>query len=112
LVRSSRHESGNMSDRLPELRRQRALVAEHLAWLDREIADAGSEAPATPVTPAPPAKPAGAVDVPAAEKILAEFRSEAERAPADMRRGCLWSFLAGMLLLILGVAAIYWLRYR
>ncbi len=26
-----------MPDRLAELRRQRALVAEHLAWLDREI---------------------------------------------------------------------------
>ena len=29
-----------MSDRLHELRRQRALVQEHLAWLDREIAAA------------------------------------------------------------------------
>lgn len=27
-----------MSDRLSELRRQRALIEEHLAWLDREIA--------------------------------------------------------------------------
>src|SRR6478672_3124092 len=29
-----------MSDRLSELLRQRALVQEHLAWLDRQIADA------------------------------------------------------------------------
>jgi hypothetical protein len=36
-----------MSDRLPELRRQRALVAEHLAWLDREIAAAGGETSAS-----------------------------------------------------------------
>lgn len=36
-----------MSDRLPELLRQRALVQEHLAWLDREIA-AASGAPLTP----------------------------------------------------------------
>jgi len=35
-----------MPDRLNELRRQRALVAEHLAWLDREIAaESGSPAP-------------------------------------------------------------------
>ena len=106
-----------MSDRLPELRRQRALVAEHLAWLDREIADASGDAPATPAAPPPvtlppSTQPGDAGDLPTAEKILAEFRREAERAPADMRRGCLWSFLAGMLLLILGVAAIYWLRYR
>ena len=95
-----------MSDRLPELRRQRALVAEHLAWLDREIADAGSE---TPVTPAHP----GAVaDLPSAEKILDEFRREAESSPAKVRQGCLWSFVCGMALLILGIATIYWLRYR
>ena len=28
-----------MADRLSELARQRALLSEHLAWLDREIAD-------------------------------------------------------------------------
>jgi hypothetical protein len=101
-----------MSERLSDLRRQRALVAEHLAWLDREIAAAGSEALATPVTPAPPANPGGGADLPAAEKILAEFRSEAERSPAKIRQGCLWTFGAGIALLILGVVAIYWLRYR
>jgi hypothetical protein len=106
-----------MSDRLPELRRQRALIAEHLAWLDREIAAAGGEtsaAPATrpPVTLPPPADPGAAVDPLAAEKILAEFRREAELSPTKMRRGCIWSFVAAMALFILGVAAIYWLRYR
>ena len=101
-----------MSDRLPELRRQRTLVAEHLAWLDREIAAAGGETSATPAASPPPAHPGDAVDLPAAEKILAEFRREAELSPTKMRRGCLWSFVAGMALLVLGVAAIYWLRYR
>jgi len=101
-----------MPDRLSDLRRQRALVAEQLAWLDREIAAAGSEAPATPAALAPPANPGGGGDLPAAEKILAEFRSEAERSPAKTRQGCLWSFAGAMVLLILGVAAIYWLRYR
>jgi len=33
-----------MPDRLAELRRQRALIAEHLAWLDREIATAAANA--------------------------------------------------------------------
>ena len=32
-----------MSDRLAELVRQRALVQEHLAWLDREIARAAQK---------------------------------------------------------------------
>ena len=106
-----------MSDRLSELRRQRALVAEQLAWIDREIAAAGGEATAPPVAPrqsTAPAAPAdaGSADLPSAEKILAEFRSEAESSPARMRRGCIWSFACGMAVLILGVAAIYWLRYR
>jgi hypothetical protein len=102
-----------MSDRLPELRRQRALVAEHLAWLDREIAAEGGETSATPAAPLPP--PAhfdDAADLPAADKILAEFRREAESSPARMRQGCIWSFMATMALLILGVAATYWLHYR
>jgi hypothetical protein len=49
-----------MSDRLSELLRQRALVQQHLAWLDGEIADAsGNQAPSphAPATFAPP-KPA------------------------------------------------------
>jgi len=107
-----------MSDRLPELRRQRALVAEHLAWLDRAIAAEGGETSATPVDSAPPVTlrpptpPGDAADLPAADKILAEFRREAESSPAKMRQGCIWSFVAALALLILGVAAIYWLRYR
>ena len=104
-----------MSDRLSDLRRQRALAAEQLARLNREIAVAGSEAPAlpsAPPSPTGPAGPAGGSDLPEADKILAEFRSEAESSPAKLRRGCIWSFAAGMTFLILGIVAIYWLRYR
>ncbi len=36
-----------MSDRLAELRRQRALVQEHLAWLDRELAALLATSPAS-----------------------------------------------------------------
>lgn len=45
-----------MSDRLAELRRQRALIQEHLAWLEREIAAETSGArPATVMSrPSPP----------------------------------------------------------
>ncbi|MBK8475784.1 MAG: hypothetical protein IPL39_05580 [Opitutaceae bacterium] len=41
-----------MPDRLADLRRQRALIAEHLAWLDREIATTAPAQPAA-VLPAP-----------------------------------------------------------
>jgi hypothetical protein len=37
-----------MSDRLSELVRQRALVLEHLAWLDREISQANAASPTVP----------------------------------------------------------------
>src|ERR1041385_8589003 len=42
-----------MSDRLAELRRQRALIAEHLAWLDRQIAEAGETKSPADISPAP-----------------------------------------------------------
>ncbi len=41
-----------MSDRLQELLRQRALVQQHLAWLDGEIAEANGHDPVDP-SPAP-----------------------------------------------------------
>lgn len=48
-----------MSERLEELRRQRALLAQHLAWLDQEIAQA-EVAPPSPLRamPEPPRAPA------------------------------------------------------
>ncbi len=46
-----------MSDRLQQLLRQRALLQDHLAWLDREIAEAsgnpGAPAPLGKSAPAP-----------------------------------------------------------
>ncbi|MGH7955418.1 MAG: hypothetical protein ACREH8_00210 [Opitutaceae bacterium] len=46
-----------MIDRLSELVRQRALVLEHLAWLDREIARATAAEAASPAAPATPTTP-------------------------------------------------------
>jgi hypothetical protein len=45
-------------DRLQQLLRQRALLQEHLAWLDREIADASSGVTAPPPAPTPVARAA------------------------------------------------------
>jgi hypothetical protein len=56
-----------MPDRLNELVRQRALVSEHLAWLDREIARANSsQAPAPAPIVAPFASSTSGLPVPAA----------------------------------------------
>ncbi len=105
-------------DRLSELCRQRAQIADHLAWLDREIAAAGS----TPDTLAAPTAPtkhpdvrpnASAADSQAsAESILQHYRNAAADAPADARAGCLRFFLIGTSLVVLTLFAIYWFGYR
>ncbi|HLP26775.1 MAG TPA: hypothetical protein VK477_13925 [Acidobacteriota bacterium] len=120
-----------MQDRLAELRRQRTLVAEHLAWIDREIAAATpAESPAqlptdisrTAPTPAVPAilgvpqpvaatsplplgdaSAAGAVPLPSLpETKPAEIQS-------DVRRGCFIYFALATFLGLAGVALIIWL---
>jgi len=108
-----------MSDRLADLRRQRALIQEHLSWLDREIAAATQPS----VTTTPPAAPSpvltetprqvdGSALLEASlpptaldpESILAETARDAHTIKSDVRRGCLLYFvlalagLAGVLL--------------
>jgi hypothetical protein len=46
-----------MSDRLQELLRQRALVQQHLAWLDGEIAAASGQEPVNPPPASSPLRP-------------------------------------------------------
>jgi hypothetical protein len=103
-----------MPDRLAELRRQRALVQEHLAWLDREIAAAAPPAPpAAPMPPAPasgaaPAAPpppaAGAADV---DEIVAHYRSAPGAVREDVRKGCLLYFALALAVFAAGVAILY-----
>jgi len=70
-----------MSDRLTELRRQRALVQEHLAWLDREIAEAsGADSSAGPVFP--PSSAASDVPPPAAAVVVAAALKARAAVPA------------------------------
>ncbi|MBI5767524.1 MAG: hypothetical protein HZA93_06995 [Verrucomicrobia bacterium] len=126
-----------MSDRLQQLRRQRALVAEHLAWLDREI-DRALEAPAPvePITPppaddltsvpfsmraAPPvaakssATPVAAPRAPSddaataasADAILRDYQVEPDTMKSDVKKGCLLYFFGALVLVALGVAALY-----
>jgi hypothetical protein len=110
-----------MSDRLAQLRRQRALVQEHLVWLDREIATAaGSDAPApadpfsrAPLVPtAPGASPAEASrptrdPFAAAESILEDYRVPPEKVQSNVKLGCLLYLLAAFALVALAVAGLY-----
>ena len=109
-----------MSDRLAELRRQRALVQTHLSWLDREIATAAAKADApADSSPRPEAAPAtvaptsaaGPVPLPAsaADSILERYRTEPGTLRRDVRQGCFVYFAAACVLLGLGVLAMYFL---
>ncbi len=98
-----------VTDRLQELRRQRALVQQHLAWLDAEIAAATPSA-AVPNEGAAPTDPAPAVPAPPATpeeaEALAQARAEAANAPAAAKRGC-WVVFAGAFLLLFAFIAVW-----
>ncbi len=72
-----------MSDRLQELLRQRALVQQHLAWLDGEIAEASGNQTAPSRSPAPrqafpaPVTPPAAVSSYVASQAAAVIRHAA-----------------------------------
>jgi len=114
-----------VSDRLEELRRQRALLQQHLAWLDAEIA-AASQSLTTPRTTAAkidrPAPRAPAIPSPiesislrttSADTALADMIAAQEGAPAHSahaaKRGCIVAF--SVLLLVLGAAVSAWYLY-
>lgn len=102
-----------MSDRLQELLRQKALLAEQAAWLEREIAAEQARIGVTPsaaaaATPASP--PPASVDSSAAA-LLDQYRPNPQLVQQDVKRGCYLYFLGALALLGLGVLAIY-LAYR
>lgn len=120
-------------DRLTALRRQRALVAEHLAWLDAEIhaqtpfeslsaatpTPAGEPSASSP-SPAPvpdspaliePAPEALAVANARADEIIATYAATERLDPAAARKGCLQLATAVFLLGVAGVLAIYLIYY-
>lgn len=118
-------------DRLAELRRQRALVAQHLAWIDAELTAAGAGQSPAGTPPSPPSSkpeltptdaspaPAGAEADPGvalanarADEIIEKYRATEALDPAATKRGCLVLFGA---LFVLGGAlllAIYYFGYN
>lgn len=116
-------------DRLAELLRQRALILEHLAWLDREIQHASGAKPASLPALQPPAvatalvaaalkaKSSAPADEPpvvagAADAILAEYRVPPSTLKNDIRKGCLLYFAAALGLVALIVAALWFVLRR
>lgn len=102
-----------MSDRLEEIRRQRDLLREHLARLDREIAGLEGKAPpsaAPAASPAPSAR-TGLIES-EAEAILARFRQPAVSIHKRTKLGCLLYFAAALVVMALCVAVLYVLVKR
>lgn len=110
-----------MSDRLEEFRRQRALLQEHLAWIDREIAAldgaaSGSNPAAAPrpVVPlasiAPIVRAVTPASAPAPE--FPEYEPNAATLQDDTKRGCLVYAAMGLILFFALLAGIYFIGYR
>ncbi len=125
----------HMQDRLAELLRQRALVAEHLAWLDREIATeatataapavaAAANAAAAPQTAVPPAPPAPVVIAALSTQAASEAAPTPPQAAEphasllpehrptdikqDVKRGCfLYMAIATLLIVALGALLVW-----
>lgn len=104
-----------MSDRLQELLRQKALLDEHAAWLEREIAAerarAGEVPPAAAPGLSPPAAPASAVTDAEADALLDQYRSNPQSLQQEVKRGCFLYFFGALALLGLTVLAVYF-AYR
>lgn len=114
-----------MADRLEELRRQRALVQQHLEWLDREIAAEAGKTPqaqtgaklaavvtlphsasvAAPPSPAGTAHQGNPDAADPAEKILDEYRVAPASLQSDVRKGC-WLYFAAAFAIFFAVVAI------
>ena len=102
-----------MSDRLTELQRQRALIQDHLTWLDQEIAAASGQAVAPSTSalraaqPAVPAVVAAAPEEPLADELLAKFTADKKSSVQGVKKGCVQLFALGMVLLVLGIYGLY-----
>ena len=118
-----------MSDRHQELLRQRALVQEHLAWLDREIAAAApnpgglklkipAAAPASTLrhsadailahAAAPAPAPVISHREASADAILEDYRVAPDALKTDVRKGCFLYFFAALAFVALVVVGLYY----
>jgi hypothetical protein len=102
-----------MSERLRNLQRQQAILREHLAWIETEIAQE-SVPPATGL-PLPTTwqrtTPEGTEPIDA-DELIERYAGKERQQPADIRRGCLMLFLGAFSLFALLIVSVWWLRYR
>jgi hypothetical protein len=105
-----------MNPRLEQLIRQRAMLAEHLGWLDREIAQeqglVGGRAtqPAAVAFVAPSASAAGTAVSPT-DPMATLTDPDVKSIQSEVRRGCLIYAAVGTAIIVALMASIY-LKYR
>lgn len=103
-----------MSDRLSDLRRQRAAIQQHLDWLDREIAaQAGPATMPAPVVPTPvPAAPSLVPAVAAPDAALTDLgQPDPANAAQQAKRGCLISLAVALVIFFAAIFAIFFFAY-
>ena len=99
-----------MSERLRQLQRQQALLREHLAWIESEIARETAAPAADPTSaarPSPDGPPAHDADA-----LLAHYAAEEKQNPDDLRRGCFIVFFLALALIASAVTVAWLLFYR
>lgn len=111
-----------MSSRLQELLRQKAMLAEHAAWLDREIAreqaQAGAPVPAAPPPMAPATVPMPAAPVPSADldaeaaALIQQYGDAAHSSHERIRTGCILYIVAAVILALLPFLAVYFFYHH
>ncbi|HUJ43365.1 MAG TPA: hypothetical protein VLW52_07140 [Opitutaceae bacterium] len=100
-----------MSDRLQELLRQKILLDEHVAWLQREIAAerarAGDCSPPASAAPPPVTAPPPAMTDREADAVLDQYRDSPQSLHQAVKRGCLLYFFGALAALGLGALVVY-----
>jgi len=97
------------ADRLHELRRQRALVQQHLEWLDQEIRQAHADSAIPLGVPIPaPNSPSPAATL----TKLPEYEPNPQGAGLEAKRGCLLMTVIAFTLFVATLVGIYFWKYR
>jgi hypothetical protein len=102
-----------MSDRLTDLRRQRAAIQQHLDWLDREItaAQPGPAQAPTPVKPAPTAAPVAST-VSAPDPTLPDLgQPDPVNAARQAKKGCLLYLVVALVVFFATIFVIFHFAY-
>ena len=102
-----------MSERLRQLQRQQAILLEHLAWIEAQIALEAIPKELSPPRPLTwqPEKLEDAQPI-AADALIERYAEKERQHPADIRRGCLLFLIGTLALFALTITAVWWLRYR